>query len=47
MLFPKEIDQDKIQDESNNDRNDNRPVVDTMVSSYEELVNKIINNHYN
>ena len=47
MLFPKEIDQDKIQDEGNNDRNNNRPVIDTIASSYKELVNKIINNHYN
>ena len=47
MLFAKEIYQGKIKNKGNGNRDEDRPVIYTMVSSYQELINKIINNHNN
>ena len=47
MLFAKEINQGKIKYQGKDNRNTNRPVINSMMSSYEELINKVINNHNN
>ena len=47
MLFSKEINQGKIKYQGKDNWNTDGPVINTIVSSYQELINKIIDSHNN